>query len=207
LNPDGSPSGYSCGEQGDTEDLRLPREKQAILQELLVLRCQRGESQAFDELIRLWEERLFYYIRRLVESEEDAWDVLQQTWVRVLKGIKTLRDPERLPVWLYQVARTAALSHWRGHYRDHSGREAVCDLAGLPAAEAADPFDDAEQVHLGLSQISVAHREVLTLHFLEEFPLDQIAEILGIPVGTVKSRLFHARRALRAVLEREEGGA
>ena len=96
----------------------MPRDKQAILQELLVLRCQRGESQAFDELVRLWEERLFYYIRRLVGSEEDAWDVLQQTWLRVFKGIKTLRDRDRLSVWLYQLARSAVLSHWRGHYRE-----------------------------------------------------------------------------------------
>jgi RNA polymerase sigma-70 factor (ECF subfamily) len=174
------------------------------LQELLVLRCQRGERQAFDELFRLWQERLFYYIRRLVGSEEDAWDVLQQTWVRVLKGIKTLREPGRLPVWLYQLARSAAMSHWRGHYRDHSHREPECDLAELPAADTAFPPDDAEQVHRALGQVSVAHREVLTLHFLEGFPVDQMAEILGIPEGTVKSRLFHARRAFRAVLECEE---
>jgi RNA polymerase sigma factor (sigma-70 family) len=183
----------------------LPREKQAILQELLVLRCQRGERQAFDELIRLWEGRLFYFVRRLVGSEEDAWDVLQQTWVRVLKGIKTLREPNRLPVWLYQLARSAAMSHWRGHYRDHSRRELDCDLAGLPVAETALPLDDAEEVHLALSRISLSFREVLTLHFMEEFPVDQMAEILGIPEGTVKSRLFHARRALRAVLQSEEG--
>ncbi len=61
-------------------------EKQAILQELLLLRCQRGESEALDQLIRQREMRLFYYIRRLVASEQDAWDVLQQTWTRVLKG-------------------------------------------------------------------------------------------------------------------------
>jgi RNA polymerase sigma factor (sigma-70 family) len=189
------------------EDGILTRSKQAISQELLVLRCQRGERQAFDELIRLWEERLFYYIRRLVHSEEDAWDVLQQTWVRVLKGLRTLRDPARLPVWLYQVARAAALSHWRGHYRVQSRREPDYALAELPANETVDPLEDAEVIHRALNRISVAHREVLTLHFLEEFSVDQMAEILGIAEGTVKSRLFHARRALRAVLEHEEGGS
>lgn len=189
---------------GVPEDPRLPRDPHAILQELLVLRCQRGDRGAFDELIRGWEARLFYYIRRLVPTEEDAWDVLQQTWMSVFKSIKTLNDPERLPVWLYQVARYRALSHWRGHYREQAAMEELGELAESTAADEIDRLDDAEQVHRGLSQISLAHREALTLHFLESFSLEQMAEVLGIPPGTVKSRLFHAKRALRAVLERKE---
>jgi RNA polymerase sigma factor (sigma-70 family) len=184
----------------------LPREKQAILQELLVLRCQRGDGRAFDELIRAWEGRLFYYVRRLVANEEDAWDVLQQTWMQVYKGIHTLKALDRLAIWLYQIARYKALSHWRGHYRQDARIEEHGDPTQLAASEEVDRFDDAEQVHLGLSRISPAHREVLTLHFLEAFSLDQMAEILDIPQGTAKSRLFHAKRALRAVLERKEGG-
>jgi RNA polymerase sigma-70 factor (ECF subfamily) len=183
----------------------VARRKEAVQQELLVLRCQRGERAALDELIRHWETRLFYYVRRLVASEEDAWDVLQQTWVRVLKGIKTVSAPDRLPVWLYQVARASALSHWRGHYRASARIDQDFDLGEIPEDQSDDHHDDCELVHLGLSRISLPHREVLTLHFLENFRLDQMAEILGIPEGTVKSRLFHARRALRDALEPEEG--
>jgi len=184
----------------------VPRDKQAILQELLVLRCKRGDSRAFDELFRLWEERLFYYIRRLVGSEADAWDVLQQTWLKVFKGIKTLDDSDRLPIWLYQIARYSALSHWRGHYRQQARMEDQRDLTEIAAADDIDRFDDVEQIHLGLSRISLAHREVLTLHFLEDFSLDEMAVILDIPPGTAKSRLFYARRALRAVLKPKEEG-
>ncbi len=184
----------------------MPRDKQTILQELLVLRCKRGDSLAFDELFRQWEERLFYYIRRLVANEADAWDVLQQTWIKVFKGIKTLNAPERLPIWMYQIARCTALSHWRGHYRQQSQLDENRDLAEIAAADDIDRFDDVERIHLGLSRISLAHREVLTLHFLEDFSLDQMAEILEIPPGTAKSRLFYAKRALRAVLEPKEEG-
>jgi RNA polymerase sigma factor (sigma-70 family) len=187
------------------EGRQVSRTKDAILQELLVLRCRRGERPAFDELIRLWERRLFYYVRRLVATEEDAWDVLQQTWMKVFKGIRTLNAPERLPIWLYQIARCTALSHWRGHYRQQARMEEHDDLSEIAAVDASDHFDDCEQVHLGLSRISLAHREVLTLHFLEDFSLEQMAEVLGIPPGTAKSRLFYAKRALRAVLERKEG--
>ncbi len=64
--------------------------KDTILQELLILRCKRGDERAFTELIHLWEKRLFFYVRRLVATEEDAWDVLKQTWLKVFQGIKSL---------------------------------------------------------------------------------------------------------------------
>jgi len=183
----------------------LARERQAILLELLFLRCKRGEKQALDELIRQWEGRLLYYLRRLVASEEDAWDVLQQTWIKVLNGIKGLDDPQRLPTWLYQIARRTAASHWRGHYREQARMDENADLAELAQAEEGWQFEDAEQVHRALGGISVAHREVLTLCFLEDLSLEQIAEVLAVPLGTVKSRLCYAKRALRAVLEDKEG--
>jgi RNA polymerase sigma-70 factor (ECF subfamily) len=182
----------------------LPRDKQAILWELLVLRCKRGERQAFDELVRQWEGRLLYYVRRLVATEEDAWDVLQQTWMKVLKGIRSLDNPQRLSVWLYRIARFTAISHWRGHYRVQSRMQESSDVADLAGSEEDCRFENAEQVHLALTRISLVHREVLTLHFLEDLSLDQMAEVLDIPLGTVKSRLCYAKRALRAVLEREE---
>lgn len=183
------------------------RDKQAVLQELLVVRCGRGDRQAFDELIQQWQERLFYFVRRLVATEEDAWDVLQQTWLRVFRGIRTLREPDRLPVWLYQVARCAALSHLRARYRDRSRVEDDRELTAVAAADESIAFDNWEQVHTCLGQLSLAHREVLTLHFLEDFAIEQMAEVLDLPPGTIKSRLHYARRALRAAIEKEPGHA
>lgn len=180
------------------------RDKQVILQELLVLRCKRGERQAFDELVRQWEGRLLYYVRRLVATEEDAWDVMQETWLRVYKGIRSLDSPNSLATWLYQVSRCTALSHWRGHYRAHARLEESGNLEEI-AAEEPERFEDAEQVHRALSCISLAHREVLTLFFLEDLSQEQMAEVLRIPLGTVKSRLSYAKRALRSVLQQKEG--
>jgi RNA polymerase sigma factor (sigma-70 family) len=183
----------------------LPTEKQQIRQEWLVLRCKRGDSRALEELVRQWEDRLFYYVRRLVGTEADAWDVLQQTWMKALTAIKRLDNPRSLPAWLYRIARCTAASHWRGHYRADACREEDADLGQLAAPEEELHFDDAEQVHFGLSRISLAHREVLTLHFLDDLSLDEMAEVLDVPPGTVKSRLYYAKRALQAVLEQQEG--
>ena len=183
----------------------MSRDKQVILLELLVLRCKQGDKSAFDELVRQWEGRLGYFVRRLVATEEDAWDVLQQTWMKVFKGIGSLNDPQRLPTWLYQIARCTAMSHWRSHHRDQARIEENADLAEFAAPEDAHRFEDAERVHLALGRVSLAHREVLTLYFLEDLSLEQMADVLDIPLGTVKSRLCYAKRALRDVLEREGG--
>lgn len=110
----------------------MTKDRQAILLELLVLRCQRGDKQALDELIRQWQERLLYFVRRLVATEEDAWDVLQQTWLILVRRIRSLDDPHRLPAWLYQIARRTAMSHWRGYYRGQAhGRQCgSCETCG-----------------------------------------------------------------------------
>lgn len=178
-------------------------QKEAIYCELLVLRCKRGQKQALEELVRLWEKRLFYYVRRLVENEETAWLVLQETWVKVLKGIGSLREPRKLPAWLYSIARNSAMSHLRAEY----ARKDLFENGQNGAPTEEDPatlgFDNAEQVHYALRKLSLLHREVLTLFFLQDLAVEDIAEMLNIPSGTVKSRLYHAKRTLRAMLETE----
>jgi RNA polymerase sigma-70 factor (ECF subfamily) len=181
----------------------LPRDKDAVARELLALRCRRGDRAALEELIRTWERRLLYFVRRLVRDEADAWDVLQKTWVRVLNGIGSLSDPRSLVPWLYRVARNTALSHVRSREPPHES------LADYPDACAGDPaggppeFEDAEQVHRGLLALSLPHREVLTLFFLEDLSVEEVAAVLGVPPGTVKSRLHYAKRALRKAIEGE----
>lgn len=178
-------------------------EKERIYSELLVLRCRRKDHDAFPELIRHWETKLFFYIRRLVADEEDAWDILQETWVKVLQGIGSLQNPGALASWLYSIAHHTVMDHFRGRYAGIQTEEAEAEaLAEIP--EETPDFDDAERVHRGLDRISLAHREALTLFFLEDFSIDEIASILNVSPGTVKSRLHYAKRALRAVLEKEE---
>ncbi|MBU0533812.1 MAG: RNA polymerase sigma factor [Candidatus Omnitrophica bacterium] len=178
-------------------------EKEAIYYELLVLRCRRGEKNALEELIRNWERRLFYYVRRLVDNEQDAWDILQEVWLKVIRGIKSLREPRSLPPWLYRIARNTAMSHFR---TQHSKLVLINENENTSYIDENNEhfhFEDAEQVHYGLSRISLPHRDVLTLYFLQDLSLEEIAEVLEVPMGTVKSRLHYAKSALRTVLEKE----
>ena len=181
------------------------RESEQILGELLVLRCRRGDAAAWRELIGLWERRLFYYVRRLVGGERDAWDVLQQTWLAAYRAMPTLQEPRALRAWLYRIAHRQAVSHLRhvGAMPD-AGAAGIDDAGHVPGDvdDPSFPAETADRVHAGLSALSLAHREVLTLHFLEDASVEEIAAVLEVPAGTVKSRLFHAKRALRAALER-----
>jgi RNA polymerase sigma-70 factor (ECF subfamily) len=170
--------------------------------EALLRMCRAGDAVALEELIRLWERKLFYYVRRLVPDESDAWDVLQQTWVRVLKGIGKVRDAEKLVPWLYRVARNAALSHRKSllaQKRWVDREAAVEDLAGVEAREADWT---AEEVHRGMAELSAHHRDVLTLFFLQDLSIKEIAEVVEVSQGTVKSRLFYAKKALGEALEK-----
>ena len=154
-------------------------ERDAIYDELLVLRWRGGERAALDELLRRWERRLLYYVRRVVDGEQDAWDVLQQTLLHVARRLHTLREPRTLPAWLYTVARNAALAHRRSAARDDERTDDavdVGDLAGAPDDEG-DAFDaaDAEAVHAVLGRLSPPHREALTLLFLQDLSVEEIA--------------------------------
>ncbi len=182
----------------------MRRTAEVIYQELLVLRCRRGENAALEELVRTWEKRLFYFIRRLVDDEQDAWDVLQQTWLRVLSGIAALREPASLGPWLYRVARHAAFNHGQVRATYQRFLKNYQDLPPAGEAPAPEHFENAEELHRGLVQLPVLHREVLTLFFLEDFSIDEVAQVLEIPPGTVKSRIHHAKKALRDLLGKEE---
>ncbi len=180
------------------------RDKRTIYYELLVLRCRQRRPEALEELVRTWERPLFYYIRRLVGTEEGAGQILQETWLKVFQGLATLRSPEKLPAWLYRIARNSAISHLRARYMERDLFGAEEPGPGSNHDDASLTFDNVERVHYGLGRISLVHREILTLFFLQDLSLEEIASVLEIPVGTVKSRLHHAKRALRAVLAEEE---
>jgi RNA polymerase sigma factor (sigma-70 family) len=167
--------------------------------ELLAVRCQLGERAAFDALIARWHEPLWRYLRRLSNSDDAARDLSQDTWLRVFRGIAALREPARLRQWLFGVARNVAMDRLRAQYAQSP--HADVDLEELPAAESVNLEEEIATLEAGLETLPILERETLTLFYLRELSLEEIAGLVGVPVGTVKSRLFRARQLLRRVLE------
>ena len=182
----------------------MTRQPDDIRDELLVLRCLRRDLPAWDELVHRYNDRLFYYVRRMVDQDEQAAQLLQEVWVRVLQSLRSLRQGSRLAPWLYSLTRHVVMSHYRERYSTLEVADRM-ELDEQPTDESADAtrFENAELIHFGLSRIGWAEREVLTLHFLDDLSIAEIATVLGIPPGTVKSRLHRAKSELRQVLVRE----
>jgi RNA polymerase sigma factor (sigma-70 family) len=177
-------------------DRDTPPDRDTLTDELLAVRCQLGEAEAFGALIERWNGPLWGYLRRICDEPEDAADVLQDVWLSVLRGLPRLREPARLRPWLFGIARRKAMDRLRRSYADPTS-EAV-DPDALPAPEDDDaPVESLDQMHRQLEGMPLQEREVLVLFYLRELSLAQLAELLEVPVGTVKSRLFRARGILR----------
>ena len=177
----------------------MTRDKQSLESALLVVRWQRGDRSAFAELVNLWERSLFYYLRRLAASEADAWELLQETWLKVFRSLHSVRDPHAVAGFLYRTARNTAISRLKREQAIdfQSDVDRICDER---EAEASSDSFDAERVHIALGQLPLLQREALTLFFLQDLSLEEMAELLGIPKGTVKSRIHYAKERLRRIL-------
>jgi RNA polymerase sigma-70 factor (ECF subfamily) len=176
-------------------------EQDKLSNAILVLSCQRRDESAFRELVNRWEPRLYYYLRRIVENENDVWDVLQETWLAVFQNIRKLQDPLKFPTWLYQISHNKAVSLLRKKNRyTQMIVEKEADYCESNTTISAVK-ERAELVHKTLERLKLAHREVLTLHFLEGFSIREMARVIGISEGTVKSRLYYAKNELHKALK------
>lgn len=176
-------------------DARLARD------EWLALACQRGRPEAFEDLVREMERPLLYYVAKLLQDEDRALDVLQEIWLRVFRSIGQLKEPRHLRPWLYRVAHRLVVDGFRREGARTQAEEARA-LTADSATEESFAAEDAAAIHQALDQLDPDRREVLILHFLEDMPLADIAVVIDCPLGTVKSRMFYAKQALREALLR-----
>lgn len=177
----------------------------------LVARCQSRDRAAFDQLVERYQDRVFNFVCRMVHDPQDADDVAQEVFVRAYSNIERFDHRASLSTWLFKIASNLCIDHARRRSRRP-------DTVSLTQAEESDErqwevpdsrYDpqrmviEDEMVRVvdgAISKLSKKLREVLLLHDVENLAYDEIAKVVGCPLGTVKSRLFLARAELQKVL-------
>ncbi|MCH8314496.1 MAG: RNA polymerase sigma factor [Planctomycetes bacterium] len=191
----------------------MTRSLESIHDELLVLRCQSGETEALEELIGTWQPRLWRHARRLTGRRDAASDVLQETLLAIVRSLHRLDDPALFRTWAYRIATNKSADWTRKQQRDRKLAQAVAnngDPRSLRIQEQRDfdstnePNDDVKRLHSAMRELSGDRQAILAMHYLEGMGMAEISVALDIPAGTVKSRLYHARQQLKELLERKE---
>lgn len=170
--------------------------------EWLVVRCQLGEVAAFEELVERWHPHIWRYVLSVTGAPQVAEDILQESWLRILRGISGLREATHLRAWLFTIVRRTVLDRLRGRYAEPTWEELDEEAEDPEALEPAFA-ENAEILLRALSVLSQPDRDTLSLFYLQELDLGEVSEILEVPIGTVKSRLHRARRQLREELKRQ----
>ena len=171
-----------------------------LIEQVLVLRCQNGDKDAFAELIERYQAPLRYFISRLSANSETAEDIFQDTWLTVIRRIHTLKKIDAFSTWLYRIARNKVYQQFR---RKKKLSELDQNIT-VPNNTENDVFssEDAAKVHRCLKELLPEYREVLMLRFLEQMSYEQISHVINCRLGTVKSRIHYAKLALKKEMEK-----
>lgn len=173
----------------------MPNPAGQIADEILVMDAQSGHREAFDILVSRWQKRLWWHAFNLTGRAEAAWDIAQESWLDIVRGLTCLNDPAKFGSWVYRIVSHKAYD-WRCRY----GRECSPEIEpeDTPAVTGEQgKHETASDIHDILRRLPARAQVVLSLYYLEGFSLAEIARILGTPEGMVKSRLHSARIEFR----------
>lgn len=180
----------------------------------LIAECLQGRSAAFGPLVERYQDRLFNSVLRLVNDPEDARDVVQEAFLSAYQALGSFKGDSQFFTWLYRIAVNTAITFRRK-------KKAVVRLYADDDQSGLDPADEDEagrpgfllemaereqKVHEALNRLSSEHRTVLVLKDMDGRKYEEMAEVLGVPIGTIRSRLHRARLELREILLRMEQG-
>jgi RNA polymerase sigma-70 factor (ECF subfamily) len=190
--------------------------QEVALDRILVDRFRGGDSSAFDEMVTRYWNRIYSMVNQLLRNPQDAEEVTQDAFIRAHRGLANFRGDSAFSTWLYQIATNLARNrywYWWRRKRDKSvsfdapvGPDNDLTLADVISAEVETPDDITvtqefvSRIGSGMERLGAKHREILVLRNIKNLTYEEIADILGISIGTVKSRIARARESLRSKL-------
>lgn len=180
--------------------IRMAASADQIYFTLLVIRCQAGDARAYAELIAATQPALLGYLRKILLDPHTADDVAQEVWIDVFGGLKNLKEPAAFLPWMYKIAHHRAFGLLRKRQRPMESIDAL----PIGSEDDADDFtaEDAAEVHAAMDRLQPEHREVLLLRFMHQMSYEQIADVAGCQIGTVRSRIHNAKKQLRHLIEK-----
>jgi len=173
------------------------RNSQHILTEYLVINCQLGDADAFEQLLTIWYPKLLRYAQRQLGDAQKAQDAVQVTLEVVCKTIGQLKDPAAFAKWVYQVLQGKSVDLIRSKQRqdklnaEYTHFQQTIDHVNNVGIEENSAFSNL------LEGLPTEVYQLVHLHYLEGFNMQEISELLSVPAGTIKSRLHHARQLIR----------
>jgi len=213
LNSVGTINNYA---RQSVEDRMSTKANEVAMDRLLVDRFKGGDASAFDEMVSRYWDRIFSMVNQLLRNPQDAEEVTQDAFIRAHRGLANFRGESAFSTWLYQIATNLARNrywYWWRRKRDKSvsfdapmGPDNDTTLAEIIPAEVETPDDITvsrefvARIGKGMERLGTKHREILVLRNIKNMSYEEIAQVLGISVGTVKSRIARARESLRSKL-------
>lgn len=175
-------------------------------QRSLVQRAQAGDVDAFEALVRLASGRLFGIAYRILRDHHAAEDAVQTTLVTIWDELPNLRDPDRFDAWTYRVITRAAIAQSKRERRGGAVLTLLPDDTDVAGAgpDGIGEVADRDRLERGFRRLNPDQRAALVLHHHAGLSLVEIAEVLGVPAGTVASRIHYATRALRAAIDADD---
>lgn len=181
----------------------MRRRTKRILDDYLAASARSGDRGAFEQLAGRWQGKLYAHACRLTGDVELARDVVQDGWSDIVRGLSKLDDTAAFPAWAYRIVTRRAADAIRraGRVRKLNASYADEPKPQAQSEESIEALADGEPLQRALAALPAEQRAAVALFYREDLSIAEIAAVLGVPAGTVKTRLMHARRKLRASLE------
>lgn len=175
----------------------------------LVLTAVSGREAAFEELVRRYQRPIASYVYRMVGDYDSALDLTQEVFIKVYNSLARYRSEFKFSTWIYKIAHNTAIDHLRRHTvrdqimtigGDGTRSEIAIDSRRLTPEQESEREERRSEIESVVQSLPAAYRELIVLRHSHDLSYDEIAEVTGLPLGTVKNRLFRAREAMRDLL-------
>ena len=174
---------------------KVDRPVEQLIDEILVLDCQSGRVKALEILVSRWQKRLWQYAYNLTGDTDAAWDITQDSWLGIIKGLRKLNDPANFKAWAYRITTNKSIDWIK---KNKAVKQTSIEEIQVPQQQEKKDIGIKEL----LKKLDIRKRAVLSLYYFEQLSVPEISVALKIPAGTVKSRLANARKELKELWQK-----